>query len=92
MKSAGTVITGRLSIFMLLVVLTFQTIMISGCSTTNPKRPNKPSAPRENPFRIERTPSEAVYVSELNVVQDGDEMLIYGKGKHTANNCYDTAK
>lgn len=92
MKSIYVVKSCRFSRFKPLAALILATVMISGCAIVDTDRQNAPFPPQKTHFRLEPTPSESVFVREVNAVRDDDGMIIYSKVKRTANNCCDVVR
>lgn len=66
--------------------LTFGSILISGCATSNLNYKNEASV------TFECVPSENALISNVHAFENGDELVILGKVKRAANNCCDAVR
>ena len=66
--------------------LTFASILISGCATSNLNYKNEASVV------FECMPSEDALISDVHAFEDGDELVILGKVKRAADNCCDAVR
>lgn len=68
-------------VFMFWAVILLTGVFVTGCASA------KTNLEETGQITIERVPTKGTYVSEANVYQDGDELVITGKvkNKHTHN-------
>lgn len=70
----------------IVIALAMVIILVSGCATDGISHTNQLLVP------FELVPSEDVYISRAYAYEDGDELVVYGKVKRSAQNCCDPAR